>query len=100
MKQSKAKSWEQISEGLLTTGEINHLLEKKTPIVLSLSSVPDNKSGHVMICPIKGKRYEVLVLGNVVSFKKYKYLSCSVRLAVKEVKNLTRSGKWRVLPKI
>lgn len=100
MKTKKAISWEKISEGIITAGEIQTIEEHKLPIVLSLVNITPNQPTHnIIITPKKyGKKY-LVINGNVLLKKEYKYLSCAVRRAVREYKAALRTNKWRMVGK-
>ena len=99
MKTKKAKSWEMISEGLISAIEIKTLEETKIPIALGLTNKTSTSFTTIQIVPVRSGKYNVVNDGNLVTDKPYKYLSCAVRKAVKEYKNALRSGNWKMLTK-
>ena len=101
MKLKKAKTWEQISEGVVSATEIKNMEEKKWTITLVLSNrTVAHQVGTITVAHVRGPSFQVCnnVTGTVVS-KRYKYLSCAVRRAVKEYKTAIRTGNWKVLVK-
>lgn len=109
MKNKKAISWEKLSEGILTASEITLLETKRHPVTMTLLGVQPTGvagsptlTGSIQIVPVRGPSYNVQnnITGVMkVNRKPYKYLSCAVRLAVKEYKSALRTGKWRILTK-
>jgi len=104
MKLKKSKTWEVISEGIVTSSEITYLEKYKIPITLCLT--PVNHPLVIMAVHIvsgKRKTYEVINNMSIANgdLKKmpYKYLSCAVRRAVKEYKTLLRTNKYKMATK-
>lgn len=109
MKQKKAISWEKLTEGILTANEISLLEGKKQPISLNLQK--NDAMGNatatiadIQIVPSKGPVYNIINrLGGQPGFKlnlkPYRYLSCAVRRAMKEYKQVLRTNQWRALGK-
>ena len=100
MKPKKAISWEKISEGTLTASEITCLTKFRQPIRMALTDITGTKTISVDIVVVRGPGYNVLNQGVRVNPKPYKYLSCAVRRAVKNYKQIIRTGQWRVLTKV
>jgi len=100
MKTKKAISWEKISEGTLTATEITCLTKFRQPITMTLADITGTKTATVQIVVARGPVYNVLNQGARVNPKPYKYLSCAVRRAVKNYKEIIRTGQWRVLTKV
>ena len=99
MKSKKAISWEKISEGTLTASEIEGTLQFRQPITMTLVNLSGTKTATVQIVVARGPVYNVLNQGARVNPKPYKYLSCAVRRAVKNYKEIIRTGQWRSLAK-
>jgi len=104
MKTKKAKSWETISEGIVTLNDITNLTDMRWPIVLNLLSVSGPATATIQVVPVRGPAYNVLngvhfSPPTKVNLKPYKYLSAAVRRAVKEYKVAIRSGNWKMLTK-
>lgn len=108
MKNTRAKQWERISEGLVPFSEIEQIQTNRyRPIRLEATRV-DNPGSIYSIAIIRfGKKYDVY--NNIdlsrtiphtsgrVTKKPYKYLSCAVRRAIKEYKAALATYKWRML---
>jgi len=108
MKLKKAKTWEQISEGVVSATDIKNMEENKWTITLLLADRTNaNQAATIQVALVRGPAYDVInntlpaVVGQTskVNEKPYKYLSCAVRRAVKEYKQALRTGKWKVLVK-
>lgn len=109
MKNTKAVSWEKLSEGILTANEISMLEAKRFPISLNLQKNDPNGNvtatiADIQIVPAKGKTYNILSRlggqpGTKINSTPYKYLSCAVRRAMKEYKKILRTNQWRALGK-
>ena len=108
MKQKKAKSWEMISEGIVTADEIKAMEEHKHTITLVLNSATNkHQAATIQVARVRGPAYDVINnilnvgFGSIpkVNKKPYKYLSCAVRRAVKEYKSALRTGQWKALTK-
>ena len=101
MKTKKAKTWEQISEGVVSATEIKNMEEKKWTITLLLVNRTNaHQAATIQVAHVRGPAFKVI--NNVTSTtvdKPYKYLSCAVRRAVKEYKAALRTGNWKVLVK-
>lgn len=99
MRTKKAKSWETISEGIVTLNDICNLTNMRWPIVLNLLSATGPTTATIQIVPVRGPAYNVVNQGTQINPKPYKYLSCAVRRAVKEYKAALRSKQWKMLTK-
>lgn len=116
MKTKKAISWEKISEGIITAGEISEFEKYRNPINLTVIR-PDNNilgsniAASIQIVHIRSRngKYNVTNFaddsrtipntGNKVNKRPYKYLSCAVRRAIGEYKAALRTNKWRMVRK-
>ena len=100
MKNKKAISWENLSEGTLTANEIKDLQDNRIPITMTLTDLSGTKTTNVQIIAVKGNLYNILNQGARINAKPYKYLSCAVRRAVKSYKTIIRTGQWKCLTKV
>ena len=100
MKRQKAISWEQLSEGTLTSTEIACIQKFRQPITMTLADLSGTKTATVQIVVARGPVYNVLSQSARINPKPYKYLSCAVRRAVKSYKSLIRTGQWKCLTKV
>ena len=98
MKNTKAKQWEKISEGLVSYNQIRRIQEMKQPIMLIALAVGSTTVGSSVDVVRKGNKYYVYNNINPTNNRKpYTYLSCAVRCAVKEYKAVLATYKWRMV---
>lgn len=95
MKKEKAKNWGIISEGLISETEINNIQNHNAPIVMILDN---NIKTHIISIYTFSKTYGI-DSGGIPIGKRYKYLSCAVKRAIKEYKTVMRSGNWKMKSK-